>query len=136
MGGVGRFGEFGADPSIAAPVIGATEVDYSALLQTSANPAMVSNSITIDQANGIVTFEFDWGATGFVPTANTDASGHFNRSRGEGALFRILWFELATTWVSISKAVHLRASHDHYDSRLRFSGWRSKKYHLFMAIFV
>ncbi|BBH40845.1 hypothetical protein myaer102_34300 [Microcystis viridis NIES-102] len=39
---------------------------------------MVSSSINIDQTNGRVVFEFDWGSTGFIPTLNLDAQGHFN----------------------------------------------------------
>ena len=85
VGGAGWFGEFGMDPNIPAPAIGATEVDYNALLQTDANPAMQSSNIIIDQLNGVVTFEFDWGPLGFEPTMNMDPSGHFN--------FAGIWFD-------------------------------------------
>jgi hypothetical protein len=72
----GWYGEFGADPNLPAPAIGA-DPDI-ALLQSAANPAMLSSSIVINQANGLAVFEFDWGPQGFVPTKNMDAAGHFN----------------------------------------------------------
>jgi hypothetical protein len=72
----GWYGEFGADPNLPAPPIDA-DPDL-ALLQTEANPAMLSRGIFIDQTLGRAVFEFNWGPEGFVPTRNMDAEGHFN----------------------------------------------------------
>ena len=69
VGGVGWFGEFGADPTLPAPPLGATEIDV-ALLQSSPNPLLQSASITIDQSQGRVVFDFDWGLDGFQPTVD------------------------------------------------------------------
>lgn len=77
VGGYGWLGEFGADPNLPAPPIGAIRFD-SSLLQINANPAMQSSNITIDQSNGLAVFEFDWGTSGFIPTKNLNDSGHFN----------------------------------------------------------
>ncbi|GCA79415.1 hypothetical protein MiTs_01406 [Microcystis aeruginosa NIES-2521] len=73
----GWYGEFGANPLLPAPPVDGSTFDQN-LLQFNSNPAMVSSSINIDQTNGRVVFEFDWGSTGFIPTLNLDAQGHFN----------------------------------------------------------
>ncbi len=76
----GWYGEFGFDPLLPAPAIGEDDFfgSIEPLLQPDANPAMVSSSITIDQAAGTAVFEFDWGPSGMTPTLNLDAEGHFN----------------------------------------------------------
>jgi len=75
--GAGWFGEFGADPQLAAPPVALPpSEDGVDLLQTQHNAAMVSGSIT--PTPGQTVFEFDWGPNEFVPTANLDAEGHFN----------------------------------------------------------
>ena len=73
----GWYGEFGADPTVPAPLTDLSDVDI-ALLQYQPNAAMVRSSIVIDQAAGLAVFEFDWGPNGFQPTAYMDSDGHFN----------------------------------------------------------
>jgi hypothetical protein len=72
----GWYGEFGVNPNLPAPAIGA-DPDI-ALLQTVPNAAMASSRIVVDQARGRAVFEFNWGPAGFVPSKNLDATGHFN----------------------------------------------------------
>ena len=73
----GWYGEFGANPLLPAPPVDGSTFDQN-LLQFNSNPAMVSSNINIDQTNGRVVFEFDWGSAGFIPTLNLDSQGHFN----------------------------------------------------------
>jgi hypothetical protein len=73
----GWYGEFGADPTKPAPKTDLSDLEAT-MLQLDPNAAMVSSSITIDQAAGTAIFAFDWGTTGFQPTRNLDAGGHFN----------------------------------------------------------
>ena len=73
----GWLGQFGADPNLAAPAVGAIEFSDS-LLQASANQLMPSSNITINETSGIAVFEFDWGNQGFIPTQNVNSSGQFN----------------------------------------------------------
>jgi PEP-CTERM motif len=74
IGGVGWFGEFGADPSLPTPPIGATDIDV-ALLQANPNPLMQSGSIAIDPSAGTATFNFDWGPNGLPVGAEENIAG-------------------------------------------------------------
>lgn len=75
--GAGWYGEFGSDPSLAAPPVDLSPLEDGVdLLQEQFNPAMVGASITTTP--GRTVFQFDWGPAGFEPTANLDAAGHFN----------------------------------------------------------
>jgi hypothetical protein len=73
----GWLGQFGANPNLAAPAVGATDFSDS-LLQATANQVMQSSSITINETSNIAVFEFDWGNQGFIPTQNVNSSGEFN----------------------------------------------------------
>jgi hypothetical protein len=74
IGGVGWFGEFGADPALPPPAIGDGPVDV-ALLQPNANPLLQSASIEVDQAAGRVIFNFDWGPDGLAVNAEENFAG-------------------------------------------------------------
>ena len=39
---------------------------------------MVSCGVSVDHQTGKVVFQFNWGASGFIPTLNLDTEGHFN----------------------------------------------------------
>jgi hypothetical protein len=75
----GWFGEFGVNPLFPAPPVGSgASVDDVPLLQHMANANMVSSQFSVDQTIGFLKYEFDWGPSGFEPTLNLDAFGHFN----------------------------------------------------------
>lgn len=66
--GVGWFGEYGADPTLPAPIVGVhTPDDELELLQYDPNPLMVSSLIDIDQAAGQIVVEYDWAGQGSCP---------------------------------------------------------------------
>lgn len=72
----GWFGDFGADPSLAAPpVIGGQPDDawVSSFVLQGPNAGMTSN-VSVDNVAGLMVVDFDWGPGGYTPP-NSD---HFN----------------------------------------------------------
>lgn len=75
----GWYGEFGADPLLPAPPVSGFNASQAfGLLQATANPALLTATITIDPMLGRVVFYFDWGSPGFLPSLNLDSTGHYN----------------------------------------------------------
>jgi hypothetical protein len=73
----GWYGEYGANPMLPAPPVNSPVFDQT-LLQSSPNAQLLSSGISIDQINGSVVIEYDWGSPGFLPTLNLNETGHFN----------------------------------------------------------
>lgn len=68
----GWLGDFGANPTISAPPVGSSFISENQIQGPS--PSLLTSSISIDQLNGLATFDYDWGPSGFLP-ATLD---HFN----------------------------------------------------------